>query len=106
MKGIIPENIRNDRKKAATPIPFQRWINELRPNITELFKSNQFRESGYFNQEAILTIFNRYCEGNLSKVERLYYPGLIWRIINLGLWLEIYFDKNDKTNVITLARNN
>jgi asparagine synthase (glutamine-hydrolysing) len=105
MKGIIPDNIRTNKKKAATPIPFQRWINELQPNITELFKSNHFRESGYFNQEAIIDILNRYCEGNLSKVERLYYPGLIWRIINLGLWLEIFFDKNKK-NVITLARNN
>ncbi len=106
VKGIIPEDIRNNVKKAATPIPFQRWISELRPNITELFESNRFRESGYFNHDAILDTFNRYCEGNLSEVERLYYPGLIWRIINLGLWLEIFFDKNDKINDITLASNN
>ncbi len=65
-------------------------MKELRLNITELFESNIFKESGYFNQEAILDVFNYYCEGRLSKAERLYYPGLIWRIINLGLWIQIF----------------
>ena len=100
MKGIIPENIRNNRKKSATPIPFKNWINELRPNIIKLFKSNQFKENGYINQEATLDIFNRYCEGTLSKVERLYYPGLIWRIINLGLWFKIFSLQKDNPEIL------
>ena len=90
MKGIIPENIRINRKKAATPIPFEKWIKELRPNIIELFKSKKIQEQGYFNINTILKIIDLYCEGKLSTVERLYYAGTLWRNINLALWLDIF----------------
>ena len=90
MKGIIPENIRINRKKAATPIPFEKWIKELRLNIIDLFKSKKIQEQGYFNTNTILKIIDLYCEGKLSTVERLYYAGTLWRNINLALWLDIF----------------
>ncbi|MDH5770989.1 MAG: asparagine synthase (glutamine-hydrolyzing), partial [Candidatus Bathyarchaeota archaeon] len=93
MKGFIPEVIRNKRKKLGTPIPQQRWMRELRQNIRKLFESNKFRERKYFNQPAILEVFDRYCEGRLSRIERQYYSNVLWRILNLELWLETFFDK-------------
>jgi len=92
MKGLIPEAIRRKRKKFGTPIPQQRWMRELRSNIRKLFESNKFQEREYFNQPAILDVFNRYCEGRLSRIERQYYTNVLWRILNLELWLEAFFD--------------
>ena len=93
MKGVIPETIRRKRKKFGTPIPQQRWMRELRGNIRKLFESDRFRERGYFNQPAILDVFDRYCEGRLSRIERQYYSNVLWRILNLELWLETFFDQ-------------
>jgi asparagine synthase (glutamine-hydrolysing) len=92
VKGLIPETIRSNRAKFGTPIPQQRWIKELRQNIEELLKHNAFKERGYFNQYAILEIFNLYCDGKLNRLGRHYYANVLWRIINLELWLETFFD--------------
>ncbi len=92
MKGFIPEAIRRKRKKFGTPIPQRRWMRELRRDIRKLFESHKFRERGYFNQPAILDVFDRYCEGKLSRIERQYYANVLWRILNLELWLEAFFD--------------
>jgi len=92
MKGLIPEAVRRKRKKFGTPIPQQRWMRELRENIRKLLESNKFRARGYFNQPAILEVFDRYCEGRLSRIERQYYTNVLWRILNLELWLETFFD--------------
>ena len=80
------------RKKFGTPIPQQRWMKELQ-NLREVFASKKFRERGYFNQSVILDVFDRYCEGKLGRIEREYYQNVLWRILNLELWLEIFFDK-------------
>jgi len=93
MKGLIPETVRRKRKKFGTPIPQQRWMRELRRNIRTLFESDKFREREYFNQPTILDVFDRYCEGRLSRTERQYYSNVLWRILNLELWLETFFDK-------------
>jgi len=93
VKDFIPEAIRKKRKKFGTPIPQQRWMRELRRNIRKLFESDKFRERGYFNQPAILEVFDRYCEGKLSRIERQNYANVLWRILNLELWLETFFDQ-------------
>jgi asparagine synthase (glutamine-hydrolysing) len=92
MKGLIPESVRRKRKKFGTPIPQQRWMRELNDNIIKLLESNKFREREYFNQPAILEVFNRYCKGKLSRIEKEYYTNVLWRILNIELWLETFFD--------------
>ena len=92
MKGLIPEAVRRKRKKFGTPIPQQRWMRQLRGDIRRLFESDKFRERGYFNQPAILHVFDDYCEGRLNRIERQHYTNVLWRILNLELWLETFFD--------------
>ncbi|MCW4003671.1 MAG: asparagine synthase (glutamine-hydrolyzing) [Candidatus Bathyarchaeota archaeon] len=91
MKGLIPEAIRLNKKKLGTPIPQQRWMRELQQYITNLIASDKFKERGYFDQSAVLYIFNRYCEGKFNRVEHHYYTNILWRIVNLELWFEIFF---------------
>jgi asparagine synthase (glutamine-hydrolysing) len=92
MKGIIPEAVRKERRHFGTPVPLERWMKQLRPNIRELFESSKFRERGYFNQAAILDAYDRFCEGKMDRFKSAFYEEIFWRILNLELWLETFFD--------------
>jgi asparagine synthase (glutamine-hydrolysing) len=96
VKGIVPETIRKKRKKSGTPIPQQRWMKDLYENIMETFHASKFQSKEYFNQPAVLNLFSRYCLGKLNRIERECYANLLWRIINLELWFEIFFDSESK----------
>jgi len=95
MKGLIPDLVRKNRRKAGTPIPQQRWMNDLKEDIRGLLESDKFRKREYFNQPAILNVFDRYCSGKLNRIQREYYTNILWRILNLELWLETFFDQDD-----------
>jgi len=95
MKGGIPEAIRKRKKKFGTPIPQQRWMTDLYKEITQTFSSQRFLDRECFNQTAVLNLFHRYCSGALNRIKREHYRNLLWRILNLELWLEIFFDHED-----------
>jgi asparagine synthase (glutamine-hydrolysing) len=97
VKGLIPESIRK-RKKAGTPIPLSPWMKDLRYDIRQVFHSNRFRKRGYFNQAKILDICDRYYNRKLGHSLRQFYGEVLWRILNLELWLEIFFDHEDTIN--------
>jgi len=96
MKGIIPEAVRKTRKKFGAPIPLECWMRELRGNIRKIFESSKFRERGYFNQPAILDAYDRFCEGKLDRFSSARYAEVFWRILNLELWLETFFDSKSE----------
>jgi asparagine synthase (glutamine-hydrolysing) len=98
MKGIIPEAVRKSRKHYGTPVPLERWMKQLRRNIRELLESSKFRERGYFNQPAILDAYDRFCEGKMDPFTSAFYAEVFWRILNLELWLEIFFDQESTLN--------
>ncbi len=102
MKGFIPEAVRR-RKKFGTPIPLERWMQDLREKIREVFNSSKFRERGYFNQAAILHLYDRYCDGRLSRLGRHFYADVFWRILNLELWLEAFFDSESEIKLAGLC---
>jgi hypothetical protein len=45
-----------------------------------------------FNQDRILEVFNSLRERKLNRKEALRFASILWRIINLELWFEIYID--------------
>jgi asparagine synthase (glutamine-hydrolysing) len=89
-KNLIPESIRK-RKKKGTPIPLERWMKDLRNEIREVFNSKEFKERGYFNQNAVLDLYDRYCSGKLNRQQRQFYGDIIWRILNVELWFRAFF---------------
>jgi asparagine synthase (glutamine-hydrolysing) len=91
VKNLIPESIRR-RRKMGTPIPLECWLKEFRHEILEVFNSRKFIERGYFNHHAIIDVFNRYCDGQMKRFERLFYGDVIWRVLNVELWMETFFD--------------
>ncbi|MDH5691403.1 MAG: asparagine synthase-related protein, partial [Candidatus Bathyarchaeota archaeon] len=102
MKGFIPEAVRR-RKKFGTPIPLERWMQDIRGKIREVLNSSKFRERGYFNQAAILHMYDRYCDGRLSRLSRRFHGDVLWRILNLELWLETFFDPESKIKLTELC---
>lgn len=95
VRGFIPESVRK-RKKLGTPVPTDRWMNDLHQEISRIFSSNRFRKREYFNHAQILDIYNRYHSGKLRRSDRKFYQDILWRILNLELWLEIFFDQQFK----------
>jgi asparagine synthase (glutamine-hydrolysing) len=94
VKDIVPESVRR-RRKFGTPIPLESWMKDFHEEINHVFNSNKFRDRGYFDQAVILDFYNRYCNGKLRRHERQLYGDMLWRILNLELWLEIFFDHED-----------
>lgn len=89
-KNLIPESIRK-RKKKGTPIPLKQWMKDLRKEVRDVFGSKEFRERGYFNQNAVLDLYDRYCSGKLNRQQREFYGNVLWRILNVELWFRIFF---------------
>jgi len=96
VKGFIPESVRM-RKKFATPIPLDRWMNGLDKEIRQILSSDRFRERKFFKSARVLDFYDRYCSGGLSRPERQFYGEMLWRILNLELWLEVFFDQQTET---------
>jgi asparagine synthase (glutamine-hydrolysing) len=92
VKGFIPESVRM-RKKFGTPIPMDRWMKDLHQEIRQVFSSDRFREREYFNHAKVLDMYDRYCNGKLRRPERQFYGEALWRILNLELWFEVFFDQ-------------
>jgi asparagine synthase (glutamine-hydrolysing) len=88
MKGVIPESIRSRRSKYGYATPESKWLRELSTEIRALFASNKFKFRGYFNPEAVLKNFDKFCSGKLKAQ----YSRVFWRIINLEIWLQVFFD--------------
>jgi asparagine synthase (glutamine-hydrolysing) len=95
VKGIIPEAVRKRRGKLGTPVPLG-WLVDLEKEIRAIFGSRKFRDRGYFNQPAILGMYNRFCKGKMNRFEKMFYNDVFWRILNLELWFEVFFDPQNE----------
>lgn len=87
MKGVIPEKVRKRRSKIGFGTPQARWMRELGREIKKVFASKMFEKRKYFNQEEVLKKFDEFCKGGLDDYTRIF-----WRILNLEIWLETFFN--------------
>jgi len=87
MKGILPEEIRNRMDKMGFVTPEDIWIKTILKNqIYDILSSKSFAERGFFNVNKIKKAFEEYCQGKLNI------GFLIWRWVNLELWLRTFID--------------
>ena len=103
-KGLIPEAVRKSRRKFATSIPLLEWLTDLRPEIIEILLSKRLSERKIFNPSNILKAFCLLCEGKLNKTQARKFAVLLWRIIGLELWLQIYIDTSNMMLVDLLKK--
>jgi asparagine synthase (glutamine-hydrolysing) len=103
VKGIVPESVRK-RGKLGTPVPLDRWMKNLHHDISRILRSDRFRDRGYFNQPRVLEVYDRYYKGMLKRSERQFYGDVLWRILNVELWFEVFFDQPSSRHLnITLT---
>lgn len=93
-KGIVPESVRL-RKKMGTPIPLDLWMEKLHPIFVGIFNSKEFLGRPYFNHAAVLEVYQRYREKKLTHLQREFCANILWRILNVEIWLESFFDETN-----------
>jgi len=87
MEGTLPESIRNRMDKIGFATPEEIWFRKgLRDWIGKILSSKSFAEREYFDVPKVKRIFLEYCEGKRND------HFLIWRWVNLELWLRTFFD--------------
>jgi len=89
VRGVIPKKIRKRRSKIGFETPEKEWMIKLRHEIRKLFASKRFEQRKYFNQKEVLKKFDEFCDGKLDES----FSRVFWRIINLEIWFEVFFDK-------------
>ncbi len=87
MGSFLPRKIRLRRWKVGFTTPEVSWLRQEKDKIIEIFQSGQFRSRNYFNAEAVLAAFQEFVRGKTDD------SLLFWRILNLELWLRVFFSE-------------
>jgi asparagine synthase (glutamine-hydrolysing) len=86
MRGILPEEVRQRRRKIGFTTPEFRWFRQQRSSIQSLMRSPSFQSRPYWDAEAVAAAFRLACVG--GSEESLFF----WRAVNVELWLRVYFE--------------
>ena len=86
MRGILPETIRQRRRKIGFTTPEFRWFRQQRSSIQSLMRSPSFQSRPYWDADAVADAFRVACVG--GSEESLFF----WRTVNVELWLRVYFE--------------
>jgi len=86
MRGILPDQIRERRRKIGFTTPEFRWFRQQRSSIQSLMRSPSFQSRPYWNAGAVADAFRVACVG--GSEESLFF----WRTVNVELWLRVYFE--------------
>jgi asparagine synthase (glutamine-hydrolysing) len=86
MRGVIPDVIRERRKKIGFTTPEFRWFRQQRASLQSLMRSPSFQSRPYWNADAVADAFRTACAGGSEE------SFFFWRTVNVELWLRLYFD--------------
>ena len=86
MKDYLPESIYRRRNKIGFTTPEHEWFIRMKNRIYAYFMSEKFASRPYFNQTAVVSAFREFIEGKNDDTL------VFWRLLNLELWLRIFFD--------------
>ena len=87
MRGILPDEIRQRRRKIGFTTPEFRWFRQQRASIQSLMRSPSFCARPYWDAPAVAEAFRVACNG--GSEESLFF----WRTVNVEVWLRAYFDR-------------
>ena len=92
MKGALPEEVRNRMDKMGFATPEDLWFRKiLREDVSEIVGSKSFAERGYFDVRKVQEGFEDHCKGRINI------GSLIWKWVNLELWLRIFIDNEPRS---------
>jgi asparagine synthase (glutamine-hydrolysing) len=90
MRGRVPESVRRRRDKVGATTPQGEWFLRLKNHIYGVFLSESFAERPYVDQSAVLHAFEGWIKGT-NSIDSM----TVWRMLNLELWLQEFFDEHD-----------
>lgn len=89
-EDLLPKSILKRRNKVGFTTPEQEWFKNLTSEIYSILLSESFAGRKYFNRQEILRQYELFTEGKNDDTL------LFWRLINLEIWLRIFFDQKKK----------
>ena len=89
MRGLVPDSVVERRDKVGSSTPQGEWFMRLKNHIYGIFLSESFANRRYFDQTAVLHAFEGWIKGT-SSIDSM----TIWRLLNLELWLQEFFDEH------------
>ncbi len=96
-RDLLPDSINRRRNKIGFTTPQGEWFMRLKNHFYGIFLSESFAGRPYFNQTEVLHAFEGWIKGT-NDVDSMTF----WRLLNLELWLQEYFD--DKPEEIEAPR--
>jgi len=96
-RDLLPESINRRRNKIGFTTPQGEWFMRLKNHLYGIFLSESFANRPYFDQTAVLHAFEGWIKGT-NDVDSMTF----WRLLNLELWLQEYFD--DKPEEVPAPR--
>lgn len=88
MNGILPESVANRTDKMGFAIPMDSWLrNQLSDKVSEIIHSRSFRERPYLDHRDVEKELKAFLDGRRNT------GALIWRWINLELWLRMFIER-------------
>ncbi|CAN7335875.1 asparagine synthase-related protein [Knoellia sp. LjRoot47] len=87
-RGLLPESINRRRNKIGFTTPQSEWFMRLKNHFYSVFLSESFANRPYFEQTEVLHAFEGWIKGSNNADTMMF-----WRLINLELWLQEYFDE-------------
>ena len=90
MRGRVPESVRRRRNKVGATTPQGEWFMRLKNHIYGVFLSESFADRPYVDQSAVLHAFEGWIKGT-NSIDSM----TVWRMLNLELWLQEFFDEHD-----------
>jgi asparagine synthase (glutamine-hydrolysing) len=93
MKGVLPREIVNRMDKMGFVTPEAIWFRStLKGPIEAILNSKSFSERGIFNVSYVHEAFRKHCNGKADN------HAMIWRCVNLELWLRTFHDGKKETS--------
>lgn len=90
VSDLVPDNIRKRKNKIGFTNPEHEWFIKMKNRILSVFLSESFVTRPYFKQKEIVSAFKGFIEGKTDDTLPF------WRLLNVELWLRIFFDKPEK----------
>ncbi len=85
LSDVMPSSIVNRFSKLGFTVPQNRWINEMKAYLSDLFSSQSFRNRPYWDTDRIVRIYerNRRCLLGMDV--------FLWRVIACEIWMSVFF---------------
>lgn len=87
--GFLPKKILW-RKKHPFSGPIKIWIDNLPPHLESLMTTQRLNQYGFVNSEFVSQMYKNYKAGNLDKKTRINHSDILFAVLVLMLWCEIF----------------